>query len=386
MNPRYGHLDGLRGLACMIVAFSHFVACFYPAWLNDNPAQAHNAWDTALSRGPAVMAYNPALGVAIFFVLSGFVLAESVAVNRPPWPALAARRWLRLCLPIIVVITLIYLALHADAFQDVHAAALQTKSGLLILFYPPKVRAISLAAALTATFTTFFTGRAGDALPLLGTLWTIPYELIGSLLLFAVYSARAGLLSHPFARIMVALFAIIFTWPTPYYGFGLGIALFEIRRALGRDNLPPAIGLVTLGLGLWLASTTFALRGSHLWLVVTAYAHGIPLKIDDLLHAAAAFTVAAALSFRPFQRLLSSPPCQYLGRISYMLYLVQLPVLCSAAVFMFMHAGTNYNLRCLAAFAAYLVVSVGLADITSRLIDRPAIRLSRLATAKNWRR
>ena len=60
MMQRIGFLDGLRGLACMQVVLFHYGSAFCP-----------NARLGVLANG--------VLAVAIFFVISGFVLTESFA-------------------------------------------------------------------------------------------------------------------------------------------------------------------------------------------------------------------------------------------------------------------------------------------------------------------
>lgn len=388
---RLKHLDGLRGLACLMVALSHFVIAFFESWMSGAPETAHNAWDPAVGHSPLVLFYNPRLGVAIFFVLSGYVLAASVAWRQPPLWCLALRRWLRLCLPIIAMTLLAYLALHLGAFRGVNAAAGLAKTNWLPAFYGPVTYLIPLSLCLRNIFFTFFTGSPGAVQNLIGTLWTMPIELVGSLVLFMGYCAGADIFRRSRGCFAVALILVFWTWRTRYAGFGIGVALFEIGRGISylpvsmRDwtaKLAPIAGVTSLAVGLWVAATPFAPAGTHLWFLEESTAFGIQVQIGDMNIAGAGLLVVAALLCRAFQRVLNSAPCQYLGRISYMLYLVQNPVECSAGVFIFLHAPNPYNLRAGLTLLGYLAVSVALADVTTRLIDRPAIRLSRLATAQ----
>jgi peptidoglycan/LPS O-acetylase OafA/YrhL len=391
---RFQALDGLRGLACLIVLFSHFVIAFYETLLDGLSIHSHFAWDQALSHSTLILLYNPRTGVAIFFVLSGFVLASSVATHQPPWPALALRRWIRLCLPVLLLLPFCWAALHAGAFRDCQAVAAITHTNWLNHFYPPVSYWITLRLCIYNVFFTFFTGSPGAIQNLIGTIWTLPIELLGSLGLFAFYSLGADVLRRARGCFGVSALAIIVTWTTPYYGFGLGLALFETRR--GISHLPPAwrqrlsrgaqpLGLAALAAGIWLGGTPFTLAGAHLWLINSATHLGIPLGINDMQQAGAVLLVAAAVLSRPFQRLLCTRVCQYLGRISFMLFLVQNPVICAAPLWVFLRAGPHYHMRALSALLVYVVVSIALADVATRFIDRPSIRLSRLAT-RPWRK
>jgi peptidoglycan/LPS O-acetylase OafA/YrhL len=387
---RFTHLDGLRGLACLTVAMCHFVIAFYETLLDGDPVHMHNGWELAASHSNLILFYDPGLGVAVFFVLSGFVLAASVANVQPAWPRLAVRRWVRLCLPILAIATLVWLALKAGAFRDIQLAAPATKSDWLGQFFPPMAYLFPYSWYVWNICVTFFEGDPGPTQILIGTLWTMPIELIGSLVLFAGYCFGSDVFRRIRGCVAVSLLLVVWTWNTPYYGFGLGVALFELRRAHGflpsrwQAFLAPAaqpIGWLALAAGLWAGATPYALTSQDAAFISLAARVGVPVGVTSLTHAGACLIVLSALLLRPFQTLLQSRVCQYFGRISYMLYLVQNPVECSVGVYVFLHAGHDYNARAVASLVAYLAASILLADITTRLFDRPAIYLSRFASS-----
>jgi peptidoglycan/LPS O-acetylase OafA/YrhL len=352
----------------------------------------------ALSHTSFILFYDPSLGVAIFFVLSGFVLAFSLSEHQPPWLALAVRRYIRLCLPALGITLLTWTALHLGAFKDVHAAAVVTKSTWLVQFYPPLAYRIPLSTFVHNCLFTFFTGTPGAVQIINGTLWTLPIELVGSLGLFAFYCLGSDIFRRSRGCFMVAAAGVLLTWNTEFYGFGLGVALFEIRRGisyfpekyrrwLGRLAAP--IGVIALVTGAWLGGTPYALAGWHLAFILKANGIGLPIGITEVQHAGAFLLVASVLLLKPAQLLLQTRVCQYLGKISFMLYLVQNPILCATPLWVFLRSGNDYNVQALAALATYLALSVLLADLATRLIDRPSIRLSRFATMEPrelWKR
>jgi peptidoglycan/LPS O-acetylase OafA/YrhL len=387
-ETRFHYLDGLRGIACLIVALCHFVIAFYVSLMDGDPAHVHNAWELTLAHTNLILFYDPGLGVAIFFVLSGYVLAASVAHVQPAWLRLALRRWLRLCLPVFPLACLALLAFHAGAFSLLPKAAHLADSYWLSQFYPSYISYYPLSAYVYNICVTFFVGYPGPTQSLLGTLWTLPFELVGSLGLYALYCLGADVFRRIRGCLAVSVLLIAVTWQTQYYGFGLGIALFECGRAITylparwRARLARAAapaGWAALALGIWAGATPPALTPLDVQVFALGHRLGIPLGVDDMTHAGAALIVAAALLLRPFQRLLETSLCQYFGRISFMLYLVQNPVECSIGVYAFLHGGHDYNQRALVALVVYLAASIALADLATRLFDRPAIRLSRLA-------
>lgn len=248
-------------------------------------------------------------------------------------------------------------------------------------------------------FTYFRLDQSGGLSMMLNpVLWTMPIELQGSLVLFAVYCYGADLFRHWGGAMLVMLLAAPLTFGTKFYGFGLGIAIFEAKRLLGqasgkwRSALRRAafpVGLALLLAGLWLGSTPFVGKGetSYRIFIVFIYTHsGLLENAIQLHHLGAACLIASILLLAPVQRLLTTSVCQYLGKISFMLYLLQVPALGAVAVPVFLHMPQHwaYQQKASAAFVAYLAAAFVLAEIATRLIDKPFIRLSRRATARNW--
>src|SRR6185369_12561088 len=107
------HLDGLRGWAALFVILHHLELGFFPALKGTNDG-------VSPVLGPFSFIVDGPLAVAIFFLLSGIVLAEAVqaAVHRQGsanvgLTSLVIKRWLRLGLPIIVI-SLLILALFTS--------------------------------------------------------------------------------------------------------------------------------------------------------------------------------------------------------------------------------------------------------------------------------
>ncbi len=139
--------DGLRGIAALTVVVSHFVLAFlpfllqafYPNWpLGPVP---DNLW-CRLSQLPFVtIFYNGQFAVMVFFALSGYVLALPYFKNEPD--KIRRRFWaryLRLNIPVAVVVLLSWLLFTLHAYNN-FAAAVAANSGWLTTVHPRKVRA-----------------------------------------------------------------------------------------------------------------------------------------------------------------------------------------------------------------------------------------------------
>lgn len=87
-----------------MVVFAHYVLAFQPSLYYGRPPEAGAPWFAAgswIASTPLVLLFSPQMALAVFFVLSGFVLAASVAAKPVPLAELAARRWIRLSGPVL---------------------------------------------------------------------------------------------------------------------------------------------------------------------------------------------------------------------------------------------------------------------------------------------
>src|SRR5580698_99847 len=124
MADRYGHLDGLRGVAAVNVMLSHVVVACDFALYSGLPSDSHFSWDIAVSAWPLLLPVAGAnFSVCVFLVLSGFVLAHAFSGGRLGAAALAVKRAVRLGLPILAA-TLFAWALLAAGLTFNHGAGL----------------------------------------------------------------------------------------------------------------------------------------------------------------------------------------------------------------------------------------------------------------------
>jgi peptidoglycan/LPS O-acetylase OafA/YrhL len=391
-------LDGLRGLASLSVALCHFVTAFQFALLSGVASASHFPGDTWISHTPIILLFNPELGVAIFFVLSGFVLASSVSESQLPLRALIGRRWVRLALPIVAASIFAFVIPVFDG-NSAQAAAGVTKSFWLGDEYAPVSR--SAAEFLKLMFESAFNiliciaNGAQTARHFNSNLWTMPIEFLGSVGLFVTYRLLLDeALPKRMSRLVIAILLLACFWNTPFYGFPAGAALFELRKWLretavrhpwlASNRLALALGAVVLLWGVIFGGTPFEIDLAHggfyatitLW--INAYVEPVS-AITVMHHLGAIFIVAGALLFVPFRQLLERPAIQFLGRISFMLYLVQIPILSSLAsiIVIFFTPRIGYDPATLLALFAFLPAVIGIATVLTRYVDIPAIRASR---------
>ncbi|PWN53099.1 hypothetical protein IE53DRAFT_339438 [Violaceomyces palustris] len=127
---RVEYLDGLRGFACFLVSFHHFMLIFYYGIADESAANHYPAFETwfRFILGPILV--NGGLNVGIFFVLSARVIANRYLVRGKLQDLAEAthRRVPRLAVPISAGILMCYFLIEADAFHWIQRANSRTWS------------------------------------------------------------------------------------------------------------------------------------------------------------------------------------------------------------------------------------------------------------------
>lgn len=64
---KLGYLEAIRGLAALIVVFTHFAAVFYPSAVFGNAYQAHSHWERYFTTTPLSFFFSGHFAVCLFF-------------------------------------------------------------------------------------------------------------------------------------------------------------------------------------------------------------------------------------------------------------------------------------------------------------------------------
>ena len=363
---RLEHLDGVRGAAAFSVFVCHYVQTFLPHVYYTDRAEGHGLWEADFATSPFNIVVNGNFAVCLFFVLSGFVLScrylaggDLEALRR-----LAVKRYLRLMLPTLGAVLLAWaiLALGGYSFG---AAQPITKSGMKDVY----AAAVPLWTALEqGTVGAFFMGQWS----LDPVLWTMQTELFGSFLVFALLALFGGVRMR---WLVWGLAAVVF-YNSYYLAFVLGVALAELSLVLGGREAPYPLVLALVTLGLWLGSYPYYGAETGLWSALPAV--GSAHK-PAFYHILGAFVlILTAKLFGEARQVFSTRPFRFLGRISYALYLIHFPLVCSVATGLFLvlypHLGYTATIAVIFPLMVPLVLAASL--LFTRLVDEPAIRLS----------
>lgn len=377
---RLHYFDGLRGWAALVVVLHHLELTFAPELQGKRDA-------ISPILGPFSFLADGPLAVAIFFILSGIVLAEGLKGTEIQNPvsgltSLIVKRWLRLGLPIVAagILVLVLFALLGD--RTVETGRL-TGSGWIQALFPPGYHPNLLEVLHEAIFGAFI----GPDTPLHDPiLWTIRVEFLGSILVFALcLFVRSG-----FARLAACALsgaALIATpaWLLNFCAlFAIGVAISDLRRLSTQDERYRIAGDI-VGLSMiFLAVCVYPVLDLHL----PALMQRLGEFADPAGHlsqwtARSLLIVGGVILSPTAQDFLARPVSLFLGRISFGLYLLHIPLLWSIGGSAYIAMSRHWP-HWLAAVIASLLILAGsglAATVFHRLVERPAIRIAAKASS-----
>ena len=376
-------LEGLRGIACMNVVIGHAAFVFFP-YLGQifrpvagvTPVFGFEAWAVY---PPFSLLFSADAAVSVFFVMSGYVLLAKFerTGDRTEIERAALRRGLRLGLPAFASVMWGWALLTSGLIMGQRALEIGAPGWVPNFMNKP-------CTFLEAVFNGLVSAPVfGDA-SLNPPIWTIQVELLGSILLFAVYSLF-GRRSYTQLIVWFLIFANVLGFRSPnvlyYLSFLAGALLHPARVILERRAW---ISAVCFACGL--AGVAYSLSPAFSFMDVIPIPNLAPYGPDFSQKKqlfwnsiGSVFLVAAAIGYHPFARVMSMRVPVYLGRISYALYLVHFSIMLSLPLWVLklgLQSGLTRGGATMLAFSLYLVAAIVVAEIFHRLVDKPSIDLA----------
>jgi peptidoglycan/LPS O-acetylase OafA/YrhL len=352
-------LDGVRGVAALIVVVFHYLSAFVPALTPDQTSNPYWLADT-----PLAILFNGPFAVVVFFVLSGFVISKS-AHKLFRLPLTIALRYLRLTVPMLASVLIAWLLLISFP-NDAATLGAITGTPWLSKTYNGEIPSL-FSAVKDGTFEVYLHGisRFNNA------LWSMRPELIGSVGIYVTYAFvhrgayRVGMLA--------VLFFVLLWKGHPYYyeAFIFGALMQEAWTADRLTGLNAALALV-IGVVLGSQSSDFAPRYGLDFLPVPIR----PGVEDGLMYpVAAALIVYGCLKSALASWFFQVGPCLFLGRISFGLYLIHVPIaytlVMAVALAFWPMSPTVLGLGLL----LFMAVSISLGWLMTLVVDAPMQRV-----------
>lgn len=363
-------LEGLRGIASLAVVFSHCFYTFFPYLQTGLATDMRAAWESLLLNSPVRVFYNGTFAVSVFFVMSGYVLSRKYFrdYDANALREAAAKRYLRLGIPVFASIMLSFLLMRAHLFP----IAKSDLRGFLDSAY--QFEASFRAAISDGLFGSLILGHARFNY----ILWTISIEFLGSLFLFG-FLALFGSLRGSGWYALIAAATLIIAIPSDGILYALFLAGAFLHRLTWMASKAASIACFVMA-GLYFGGYHWY-SSPYLWLVHVAYffeRHGVALQWPLLFPSiGAVLLVLPCVSDNGVSRFLSHRAFVWLGDASFSLYLTHTFVLSSVGVFAYIgSAQLPYQGRAWLVTAIVIALSLVLASAFARLVDAPAVRLA----------
>lgn len=363
-SQRVHSLDGLRGVAALVVVINHImVTATTFAEVADKRGRADSmSFEWWLSYTPLHLLWGGTEAVFIFFILSGYVLTGPTEKNSFSWSVYYPKRLVRLYLPVWASLVLAGLSALVVARHGVDGA-----SWWVNLHEPFNIKSAIVSGLLL-----------GPIDFLNNPLWSLAWEVWFSLLLPAyIFLCRRSAETLPRTLLLLALLVVTVAAGTLMDSkalrylpmFAIGILLYMQREAIGRwaavlDTKRwawPVIlcGSIILLAGYWMAQASPAIPEALVTLARSGQVMGACLMVIIALH------------WGPARTFLQLPAIGWLGSRSFSLYLTHDAVVISTT---FALGGTPpLWITALIAVPTSLV----LAELFFRAVEGPSHELSK---------
>ncbi|KAI1377053.1 acyltransferase 3 [Hypoxylon crocopeplum] len=415
------YLDGLRGFAALLVYWHHHQLWAHQA-LHQNEILEDafgydNNYHLATFYGLRMFFSGGHYAVSTFFVISGYVLSskplsliqdrEYVRLGDNVASALF-RRWLRLYLPLIIVTFLYMSSWHAFGLWAANADRKTTWRDEVLSWY------------FEFKNFSFLYNQGGE--PWLSYhfhAWSIQIEFKGSVVIYSCILAFSRLTRNARLGCQLALISYFMFIADGWYAamFMSGMFLCDFDLIAAKNELPLVFFMseraksfvfhhllvfsIYLGGVPSVNNNVGHLRDSRGWYYL---AHLKPQAVFDYkwfyLFWAAFFLVASVPRIAWLKRFFETRFCQYLGRVSFALYLVHGPILWTLGDRLYTATGwyqdselvhlshwvnklelpktgpLGLEFSFLAPHIILLPLTVWLAEVVTRLIDEPSVRFT----------
>ncbi len=372
---RLSEIDAMRGLAALSVVLYHFVLMFERGILhfNQNGEVIHDSPYKIL----AVLRpfYSGEEAVIMFFILSGFVLSLPALSGRgQPYPVFVCRRIFRIYVPYLAALALAVLgnflwhgSLGRGSWAD--ATWLNPVDWKLVVQH-----ILFLGEYPVATFNTAF--------------WSLVVEMRASLIFPLLFLLTMSVRRHIVLFFLLCLACPLLTVAVQLLGHHaltnseftfrfIGMFLVGILVASYKDKIQRRISSLNIYGGIAFLLISLSVY-AYSWFVMERY---LKTTVSVWISAAGAVGILClGIGWAPMMKFLRMRIPQFLGKISYSLYLVHGTVL-----FAFTHA---FGTRCpwYIFLAIYLPVTILSAVVMYRYVEKPAMEYGRVISRRFGRR
>ncbi|UYY79016.1 acyltransferase family protein [Sphingomonas sp. R1] len=344
-GKRFTEVDGLRGIAALLVVLTHFGESLTKLSVPAAVSVAANTWFYDL--------FSPGrVGVVAFFCISGFVIPYSFG-GRNPALSFPINRFFRIYPAFWLTICLASLVFTALGMRTITAPQFLVNATLLH-------RMVGVPYILTVD-------------------WTLLIEMLFYGICYALFlGKRVHSFPMHFAAMIVllgiAVVGGVYRWYHPMSSLPIGIPTYLAAMHFGALTRMRVIGYGPIATKLYPAALFFLVFGASAANTL-AYHHtkteliGVVAANTGYLGGVSLFLVCV------YAKLFTSSAWQFLGKISYSVYLLHTIIL--ALVISLWPLFSSWVMAVLILMPAYFTVVVFCSFLSQRYVEQPSVALGR---------
>lgn len=333
-SKRIYWIDGLKGIACIMIFVHHFFVGFMPASYYGVGAMQHgnDGWEVLLSQNPASVLINGNFWVCVFCVLSGLVQGYKIfsmeSLDRLPKGMV--KRYFRLSLPVFFISMIVYLMMKGEMFYNVQANQI-VQSPWLETYYLEKKRLKDVF--YTSFISVWFVGDSTFS----NAFWMLKEIFVGSYLTYIL--SMIGYKKRKNVLVIYAGLGIIFLILQSYMlAFVAGVIIAYIMANTEKKlKYQPTIGGIEILAGCFFGGYPTGVVPTNVYRLFSFQSYVI-------WHILGAFLVILGIYHcKIVQKILSMKNCLVLGENSFAIYLVHIPILFSFSSWAFVEIYERLN-------------------------------------------
>ncbi len=371
-------LNSVRGLAALIVVFAHFAGVFYPAAIHGSSQVIHTRFDINIYQTPLMIFFAGTFAVIIFFILSGFVLTvKYLSHQQKSLFSSAVKRYFRLMPVAFVSVIIAYILLASGLMVASQTVGYSGADKVATEFQVVP----NLAKALAQGTVGIFTMESSGVKFYNPVLWTLYYELLGSLLVFGLAMMCRG---QPKRWLLYGIAAVALV-STYFVGFVIGLILADIYAT--KPDWYKKVRDTSVWYKVGLLALAFCIAGfpghppesaGNYWSMLIMVQENMSLSRTLLQVIAGAIIIVLALSWVRLRSLLEIKPLLWLGKISFTLYAIHYIFIYSftCQLFLIFIKHYSYNISTILSLAVSLVIMMVIAEILHRYVELPSINVA----------
>lgn len=377
------HFEGIRGIAALVVFFSHFkpTFCLNIDGLTFQAMNITSINQQAFIKTFTSLFYNGDLPVYIFWFMSAYVISIKLfdlGKNKDNKYLIQAttKRYFRLAIPVFFAsfICFLFLKLHWMLNRELAVSLGQGyQNGWLMEWYNFVPSTIHFLR--TTIFEVFMTGNSNYNF----ALWTMSPELLGSFLCFGLFAIFGRAKKRYTLYLALIAFLIIGGLREVQYffyaTFVIGLLWSDLEHSTDETET------IKSSLLKFFRSKLTPIALLAISFIVTIYSdiyHEIPSHLYtffNLLVRAIGFTLLVN-NFESIRNIFTKKPFTFLGEISFSLYLIHIPILFSVGASIYLYAGIPSPYKLIVTFVSVIALTFIASYLFTIFIDRKAVSLS----------